>query len=51
MSLHPTARPRKPPMPLDTSYQTHPGADRPPPLSTLRSNLIAAYAHVGPTFA
>jgi cytosine/adenosine deaminase-related metal-dependent hydrolase len=39
------------PMKLDTSYQGHPKGDSPPPLSTLRADLIKAYPQVGPIFA
>jgi 5-methylthioadenosine/S-adenosylhomocysteine deaminase len=36
---------------LDTSYQGHPKGDSPPPLSTLRADLIKAFPQVGPIFA
>jgi hypothetical protein len=36
---------------LDTSYQGHPKGDSPPPLSTLRADLIEAFPQVGPIFA
>jgi 5-methylthioadenosine/S-adenosylhomocysteine deaminase len=39
------------PMRLDTSYQGHPNGDSPPPLSTLRADLIQAFPQVGPIFA
>jgi cytosine/adenosine deaminase-related metal-dependent hydrolase len=39
------------PMLLDTSYQGHPKGDSPPPLSTLRADLIKAFPQVGPIFA
>jgi 5-methylthioadenosine/S-adenosylhomocysteine deaminase len=39
------------PMQLDTGYQARPGADRPPTLTQLRSDLIAHYPQVGPIFA
>jgi 5-methylthioadenosine/S-adenosylhomocysteine deaminase len=39
------------PMLLDTGYQGHPKGDSPPPLSTLRSDLIKAFPQVGPIFA
>jgi 5-methylthioadenosine/S-adenosylhomocysteine deaminase len=39
------------PMLLDTSYQGHPKGESPPPLSTLRADLIKAFPQVGPIFA
>jgi 5-methylthioadenosine/S-adenosylhomocysteine deaminase len=39
------------PMLLDTSYQGHPKGDSPPPLSTLRADLIKEFPQVGPIFA
>ena len=36
---------------LDTSYQAHPGAQKPPTLAELRAALIAHYPQVGPIFA
>jgi 5-methylthioadenosine/S-adenosylhomocysteine deaminase len=39
------------PMLLDTSYQGHPKGESPPPLSSLRADLIKAFPQVGPIFA
>jgi cytosine/adenosine deaminase-related metal-dependent hydrolase len=39
------------PMVLDTGYQAHPGAQKPPTLTQLRADLIANYPQVGPIFA
>ena len=38
------------PMLLDTSYAAHPGADAPPTLAQLRTDLIKSYPQVGPIF-
>jgi hypothetical protein len=36
---------------LDTSYSVRPGAQAPPKLARLRSDLIKQYPQVGPIFA